>query len=455
MPKKTQREVLQTPKGTHDILPQDFPYWQKILAVGEDLATFYGFRRIETPHFEKTDLFLRTLGETSDVVEKQMYSFRTRGGDALTLRPEGTAPVARAFIEHGMVSWPQPVKLFYYGSFFRHESSQRGRFREFGQFGFEMMGDDDPVADALIMRLFYSMLAELGFKNIAVQVNTMGDEESRAAFKKELTAYYRKRVNSLCKDCKRRLKENPLRLLDCKDPGCLELKENAPQTIKYLSDASRRQFKAVLEYLDEGAIPYFLNPHLVRGFDYYTGTVFETFINCEDGAVSPETEVLAGEEEKADKPQKPLPLAMAAGGRYDHLIYQLGGKQTPAVGGAMGVDRIIQEMKTQGLKPAPTPHPKLFLVQLGPAAKRKIFALMEEFRRAGILVAESLSRDSIKTQLKIASKIGVEHALILGQKEALEGTVIIRELSTGAQETVFVKDVIEEVRTRMRGKKAR
>mgnify|MGYP003395801841 CR=1 FL=1 len=163
MAKKSNRELLQTPKGTHDILPQDFPYREKIFAIGENLATFYGFKRIETPHFEKTDLFARTLGETSDVVEKQMYNFRTRGGDALTLRPEGTAPVARAFIEHGMVSWPQPVKLFYFGSFFRHENPQRGRFREFGQFGFELMGDDDPVTDALIIRLYYTMLVDLGF----------------------------------------------------------------------------------------------------------------------------------------------------------------------------------------------------------------------------------------------------------------------------------------------------
>ena len=328
----------------------------RIFPIGENLAAFYGFKRIETPHFEKTDLFTRTLGETSDVVEKQMYNFRTRGGDALTLRPEGTAPVARAFIEHGMASWPQPVKLFYYGAFFRHENPQRGRFREFGQFGFEMMGDDDPVADALIIRLFYTMLADLGFKNIAVHINTMGDDESRVAFKRELTAYYRKRVNSLCKECKRRLKENPLRLLDCKEPGCVELKESAPQVIKYLSETSRRHFKAVLEYLDEGGVPYFLNPHLVRGFDYYTGTVFEAFINCEDGMVASDADVV-GEEVPATEDKKSLPLAMAAGGRYDNLMYQLGSKKISAVGGSLGIDRVIHEMKLQGLKPAPTPQP--------------------------------------------------------------------------------------------------
>ncbi|OGZ45561.1 MAG: histidine--tRNA ligase [Candidatus Ryanbacteria bacterium RIFCSPHIGHO2_01_FULL_48_27] len=446
MSKKQAREAIQTPKGTHDILPGDFPYWDKIVKIGESLAEFYGFQRIETPHFEKTDLFTRTLGDTSDVVEKQMYSFRTRGGDTLTLRPEGTAPVARAFIEHGMSQWPQPVKLFYHGSFFRHENPQRGRFREFGQFGFELIGDEDPVSDAFIIRIFYTMLEEVGFKNIAVHINTMGDDESRASFKKELTAFYRKKINSLCKDCKRRLKENPLRLLDCKEQSCVELKEHAPQILKYLSEASKKQFKVLLEYLDEGKIPYFLNPHLVRGFDYYTGAVFEIFINCEDGSV-PETV------EESTTQGKPVPIAMASGGRYDNLIYHLGGKRTSAVGGGFGIDRVVQEMKTQGVQPLTTPEPRLFLVQLGPAAKKKLYALLEGFRKAGIPVAESLTRDSIKTQLKIASKIGVDYALILGQREALEGTVIIREMTTGAQETVFMDKVIEEVKTRLKNKK--
>lgn len=442
---KGTRETFQTPKGTHDILPQDFPYRDKVIAIGENLATFYGFKRIDTPHFEKTELFTQTLGDTSDVVEKQMYTFRTRGGDSLTLRPEGTAPVARAYIEHGMASWPQPVRLFYHGAYFRHENPQRGRFREFEQFGFEIIGDEDPVSDALIIRMFHSMLDEIGFKNIAVHINTMGDDESRSAFRKELTAYYRKKINSLCRDCKRRLKENPLRLLDCKELSCVEIKESAPETLKYLSDVSKKNFKTVLEFLDEGSIPYFLNPHLVRGLDYYTGTVFEMFINCADGSIAEE----AGDSAEL-RAEKPIPIAMAAGGRYDNLVYMLGGRKTPAIGGGFGIDRVVQEMKTQGISPAPAHAPRIFLVQLGPAAKKKMFSLMEQFRKAGIPVAESLGRDAIKTQLKIASKIDATYALILGQKEALEGTVIIREMVNGVQETVPMENIIEVVRQKLR-----
>ncbi len=432
--KKPVRELLQTPKGTHDILPADMPYWERIRRLGAALATFYGFKRMETPHFEKTDLFTRTLGETSDVVEKQMYSFRTRGGDHLTLRPEITAPIVRAYIQHGMASWPQPVKLYTDGAVFRHENPQRGRFREFGQFDVEILGEDDPITDALVIRMFYTLLEELGFKNIAVQVNSMGDDESRANYRKELVAFYRKKINSLCKDCKRRLRENPLRLLDCKEESCVELKEEAPEMIKYLSEASKKRFKALLELLEEGGIPYLLNPHLVRGFDYYTETVFEVFVNCEDGSTA-------------------QPISMAGGGRYDKLVKMLGGRDTPAVGAGMGIDRLIMEMKEASMAPPAEEEPHIFLVQLGPAARKKMFGLLEHFRKAGIPIAESVGKDSIKSQLKIASKISARYTLILGQKEALEGTVILREMETGAQETIRMGDIVDIVKQRLRGQK--
>lgn len=449
--KKPAKEIMQTPKGTHDILPMDEMYWEHVRRVASDVARFYGFGRIETPHFEKTDLFLHTLGETTDVIEKQMYSFRTRGGDMLTLRPEGTAPVARAYIQYGMHTLPQPVKLFYDGSFFRHENPQRGRYRELHQFGFEVLGEEDVVVDALIIRLLHTILEELGFQNIAVQVNSMGDDESRAAYRKELTAFYKKRFNSLCKDCKRRFRENPFRLLDCKEHGCVELKEEAPQMIKSLSEASKKRFKTLLEFLDEGNVPYFMNPHLVRGFDYYTDTVFEIFVNCEDGSSKEDESAPASED--APVVAKSLPIAVAAGGRYDGLVKFLGGRPTPAAGGAIGLDRIILEMKAQQMPVPPAPKPRLFLVQLGPAAKKKSFGFLEEFRKADILVAESVSKDSIKSQLRIASKLEVPYALILGQKEALDGTVILREMSSGMQETIAVEDIALLVKTRLKGKK--
>lgn len=457
MPKKMAKEIIQAPKGTHDILPQDAAYWDYVRCVTEDIASFYGFSRIETPHIEKTDLFLHSLGETTDVIEKQMYSFRTRGGDHLTLRPEGTAPVVRAYIQHGMSSLPQPVKFYYSGSFFRHENPQRGRYRELHQFGLEVLGEEDVVVDALIIRMLYTILVELGFQNIAVQVNSMGDEESRSLYRKELIIFYKKHFNSLCKDCKRRLRENPLRLLDCKEPGCVELREEAPQIIKSLSETSKRRFKELLEFLDEGSISYFINPHLMRGFDYYTDAVFEIFVNCEDGSSVPEvlqedTEE-EKQEEKKEEEKKPLPIAVAGGGRYDGLVKVLGGKPTPAAGAAIGLDRIVLEMKAQNLRLPSALHPRLFLVQLGPAARKKAFVLLEEFRKVGIPVAESMGKNSIKSQLRIASKIEALYALILGQKEALDGTVIIRELETGIQETVYMKDIAEVVKAKLKGKK--
>lgn len=452
--KKNTKEIIQIPKGTHDILPVDEMYWEYVRRTAAEIARFYGFSRIETPHFEKTDLFLRTLGETTDVIEKQMYSFRTRGGDMLTLRPEGTAPVARAYIQYGMHTLPQPVKLYYNGSFFRHENPQRGRYRELHQFGLEILGEEDVVVDALIIRLFYTILEELGFQNIAVQVNSIGDDESRAAYRKELVGFYKKRFNSLCKDCKRRFRENPFRLLDCKEHGCVELKEEAPQMIKSLSEASKKRFKALLEFLDESSVPYFINPHLVRGFDYYTDTVFEIFVNCDDGSSEVDDTAAVSDEAQSAASVKSFPIAVAAGGRYDGLVKILGGRQTPAAGGAIGLDRVILEMKTRQMPVPLAPKPRLFLVQLGPAAKKKSFGILEEFRKAGILVTESVSKDSIKSQLRITSKLEAPYALILGQKEALDGTVILREMHSGMQETIDLKDIAAVVKGKLKGRKS-
>ncbi|TSC73292.1 MAG: histidyl-tRNA synthetase, partial [Parcubacteria group bacterium Gr01-1014_70] len=245
---------------------------------------------------------------------------------------------------------------------------------------------------------------------------------------------------------------NPFRLLDCKERGCVELRGEAPQMIKSLSEASKKRFKALLEFLEEGSISYFINPHLVRGFDYYTDTVFEIFVNCEDGS-SVVTDALTGEEVEVAENTKRSPIAVAAGGRYDGLVKALGGKQTPAAGGAIGLDRVILEMKTQQILVPKPAKPHLFLVQLGPAARKKSFALLEEFRKAGIAVAESVSKDSIKSQLRIASKIEAAYALILGQKEALDGTVIVREMETGVQETLDLKDIAAMVKAKLKGRK--
>ncbi|MBI2610185.1 histidine--tRNA ligase [Candidatus Giovannonibacteria bacterium] len=426
MSRLVKKEILVTPKGTRDLFSDELFIRKKIHEKCREIAEYYGFQEIQTPHFEHSEIFEASLGAASDIVEKQMYTFRTRGGDQLTLRPEGTVPIVRAYFEDGMLSWPQPVMLYYVGSFFRHESPQKGRFREFGQFGLEILGEDLAVAEATIIRIFSLILKELGLE-AALELNTIGDKECRPAYRKDLIAYYRKHVNYLCKDCKRRLKENPLRLLDCKEESCVELKKNAPQMIEYVCDNCKAHFKEVLDFMDAAEIPYSLNPYLVRGLDYYTRTVFEFVI-------PPKTP-----EEKR--------MEIGGGGRYDYLGDLLAGKPLAAVGGAFGVDRLSELLKEKdGF--AEGKRPKVFLIQLGEVAKKKSLCLIEEFRKAKIPLAQSLSKDSLRGQLRLASKLEVDFSLILGQKEAMDGTIIIREMDSGVQEIIPFPKVIDRIKTK-------
>lgn len=425
---KPKKEIIESPKGMHDLLPEDFKIFEKILEKSKEIAEFYGFLPIATPHLENTELFLRPLGETSDVVEKEMYTLRTKGGDSLTLRPEGTAPLIRAYAENGMVSWPHPVKLYYYGSFFRHENPQKGRLREFRQFGIEVLGESDPIIDATIIKISYLILFELGLKNLFVNINSIGDKDCRPVYKKELLNFYKKKFNYLCKNCKRRFKDSPLRLLDCKEEGCIEIKSKAPQMIDHLCEECKEHFKLTLEFLDEGKIPYTLDNYLVRGFDYYGRTVFEIFY-----------ETKAGEnKEKA--------IALCGGGRYDELMTLLGGRPLPAAGSALGIERIAHEMKKNGIAQIKEKKLDVFLIQIGPAAKKRSFVLAEELRKAGISVAESLSKDNFRAQLKIASKIGSRIALIIGQKEAMDGTVIVKNMQEESQDMVTQEKLVEKIK---------
>ena len=268
---------FQNPSGMHDILPEEQKYFQKIYNTCESIANFYRFDKIDTPVIEDTELFSKGIGSATEIVGKQMYSFRSRGGDYLTLRPEGTAPVMRAYIEHGMINLPQPIKLWYFCPFFRYEKPQAGRYRQFWQFGFEVIGEGSPVIDAQIIQIFYNILNELKFKNLIVEINSIGDNQCRPYYKKLLVSYFRSRESALCADCRRRLRENPLRILDCKEEKCQRLISQAPQMIDHLCEECHAHFKEVLEFLDEIGLPYRLNPHLVRGLDYYTKTVFEIF----------------------------------------------------------------------------------------------------------------------------------------------------------------------------------
>lgn len=413
----------------HDILPEEQEYFQKIYKAVESVAKFYNFKKIDTPVVEEAQLFYKGVGLDTDIVEKQMYTFRTKGGDLVALRPEWTASIARSYIEHGMHSLPQPVKLWYYGPCFRYERPQAGRYRQFYQFGFEVLGEKSPSVDSQVIQMSYDVLKELHFKNLAIEVNSIGDSECRSYFKKNLTNYLKSRRSSICPDCQRRFKQNILRILDCKEERCQRIKADAPQIIDHLCEDCHEHFKQVLEFLDEVNLPYNLNPYLVRGLDYYTKTVFEIFDN------SPE-----GKEQGA----------LLGGGRYDNLVKLLGGRDTPSCGAAAGMERIANLLKTKEIKPAKPSENKIFLAQLGSLAKKKSLKLLEEFRKAKVPVVESLSKDSLKTQLKIADKAGVKYVLIFGQKEALEEEIILKDMDKGTQTTLKLKNVVKEMKKKIK-----
>lgn len=406
-------------RGMRDILPSEQRYWRFVSKKIESLARGYGYDRIDTPIIEETGLFVRSAGKQSDVVEKEMFSFVDKGGENVTLRPEGTASVARAYINHGMFSLPQPVKLYYTGPMFRYERPQHGRFREHHQFGFEVFGDANPVIDAELIMLAYLFYKDIGVKTVA-HVNSLGCSTCRPAFMEALVAYYRSKRSQLCEDCKRRLVKSPLRLLDCKDPGCAALKEGAPHIVDLLDEDCKNKLMRVLEFLDDLQVPYVLNPHLVRGFDYYTRTVFEI--------------VYADENE--GQPGSQAPVALGGGGRYDNLVEQLGGRPTPACGFGVGLERAILQMKALQIEPPDDSKTEVFLAQLGDQARRKVFALFDDLRNAGIRVSANLSKNALKGQLEAANKLGARFTAIIGQKEVLDGTVLIRDMESGMQEIV-------------------
>jgi len=422
---------FQSPTGMHDILPEDQKYFQKIYSVVSDIADFYGFGKIDTPLLEEAELFSKGIGISTDIVKKEMFSFKTKGGDFLALRPEFTTPVVRAFIENGMQNRPQPLKLWHFGPCFRYERPQAERYRQFWQFGFEVLGDNSSVIDAQIIQIFFNILKELKLKNLIIEVNSMGDSQCRPYYKKLLANYFRTREVSLCIDCKRRVKENVLRILDCKEEKCQPIKAEAPQMLDHLCEECQLHFKEVLEFLDEIGIPYNLNPYLVRGLDYYTKTVFEIF---------------SGDIEKKSE----IKTALAGGGRYDKLVKLLGGKDTPSCGAAAGIERIVKIMKSQNIRFPKEGESQVFLAQLGNLAKRKSLKLLEDFRKMKIKVAESFGRDSLKAQLSRADKIGAKYTLIIGQKEALEGTIITRDMGSGKQEIVKLDKVVEEMKKKLR-----
>lgn len=420
--KKVNEATYQSVKGMHDIIGDDFYLYQGFAERAAEVAIYYGFKPIETPMLEKEELFLRGVGEVTDIAQKEMYTLKTRGGDRLALRPEGTAGVMRSYLEHGMHSLPQPLMFYYFGPFFRHENPQAGRYRQFYQFGLEVLGTKKSVADAMIIMMLKTILEDAGINNLQIDLNSIGDADCRGNFRRELVNYYKKHLRDICADCRERLKDNPLRVLDCKNEKCQPIKAGAPESISYLCSGCKEHFKEVLEYLDTMKVEYRLNPALVRGLDYYTRTVFE---------LSMVTESELGEKSQS--------LALGGGGRYDYLAKTLGSKKdVPAVGASLGVDRVITAPGYEKFTPRIIKKPKVYFIQLSPEAKMKSFEVIETLRYAKIPIVHAMAKDSLGAQLAQAEKLKVPFAIILGQKEALEGTVIVRNMDSHSQDTVKI-----------------
>jgi len=429
-PEKVKEEplVLQTLRGMKDILPIDQPFWEQVRRVSERLARDYGFLRMDTPLVEYANLFTRSIGASTDIVEKEMYTFTTRGGDKVALRPELTAGNCRSYIQNGMQVLSKPVKLFSTGPVYRYDRPQEGRYREHYQVNFDAYGEQDPILDAQMIQIASRLVQALGIKAIQLQVNSIGCPVCRKNYKELLVSYLESKKTKLCQDCKRRIVTNPLRILDCKEDKCFQVSVSAPQSVDHLCEDCRVHFRTLLEYLDELDLLYTINPRLVRGLDYYTKTVFEIWSASEQGRK----------------------LSLGGGGRYDNLMKSMGGEDTPAIGFGIGMERIIEEMRRVQAKPYKPPRPKVFLAQLGALAKKKSLRMFSDLEKNGILVAESFGRGSLKSQLKVANKLGVEITLILGQKETLDGTVIVKNMSTGAQETINAEKLVDLIKKKLK-----
>lgn len=422
-------DIFQNPKGMHDVLPVDQVWHQRVQKAARDLAEFYNFGLIETPILEYEKLYEKGTGQDTEVVQKELYSLTTRGGDALALRPEFTPGVMRAYVQHGMSRLGQPQKLFSVGPVFRHDNPQAGRLRQFTQMNFEIIsGPNDPIYDAQIILLFQRLIEDLKIKNFVLRINSIGCKVCRPIYKKQLQSYYKPFEKKICADCQKRIKTNPLRLLDCKNEQCQEFKKDAPNFFDKLCSTCSTHLKGVLEYLDELGISYELDNTLVRGLDYYSRTVFEFHVEGPGSEVG----------------------ALGGGGRYDYLMELLGGRLTPAVGCGIGLERLVHVMKAQEVKITQKTQKKVFLIHVGELAKKKSLKLIEELRSAGVAVVESLGRESLKAQLKFADKEGLDIALIFGQREIFEGSIILRDLRNSLQETVSLNKLVEEIKKRLK-----
>lgn len=410
--------MYRAPRGTTDILPQEQVYWRYVEQKAAHICQLYGYERIDVPVFEDAGLFNRSVGEGTDIVDKEMYTFEDRGGNKLALIPEGTASVCRAYLEHGMHNLPQPVKLYYLASMFRYERPQAGRYRQHHQFGCEAIGSEDPALDAEVIDTAWQFCRSLDIGQFLLSLNSIGCKECRPTYLASLKEHYDGRADMLCPDCKIRLVKNPLRLLDCKQASCQPVADSAPKSIDYLCQACNEHLRQLQKYLGLLGIPFELNHRLVRGFDYYTRTVFE--VQPQGGGSQ---------------------SSLCGGGRYDGLIEELGGKPTPAVGFAAGLERLILSVKEQKVTVPPLAKPQVFIAYLGDDARDTAVKLAASLRRAGIGVIEAMGSRSLKAQLRQANNLAIPKAVIIGEEEVKGGMVILRDMMTASQETVPIEQL--------------
>jgi histidyl-tRNA synthetase len=415
--------LYQAPRGTQDVLPQQQPYWSYVKQTAVAVCDLYGYQRIDTPAFEDAGLFARSIGEDTDIVQKEMYSLEDRSGAKLTLRPEGTASVCRAYIEHGMHSLPQPVRLYYVAPIFRYERPQAGRFRQHHQFGAEAIGNSDPAVDAEVIDMAWQFYSKLGLKRLALHLNSIGCGVCRPNYLESLQAYYGGHTAALCSDCRRRLAKNPLRLLDCKNDRCQLVAEAAPRSAEYLCHDCAAHFDQLRAHLTVLRLPMSLNHRLVRGLDYYNRTVFE---------IGPEGEAASQ-------------ATIGGGGRYDGLIGQLGGKSTPGVGFGSGIERLVLNLKKQGIDIPALPAPAVFVAYMGDDGKKDAIAVASTLRESGIAVTGSFGDRSLKAQLKQANTAGTRFAVIIGEDEAKNRAVVLRDMDKGEQRTVPAHSLADQL----------
>ena len=409
--------VTKAPRGTQDVLPSESYQWKFLEKTAMEISSLYGFQEIRFPTFEHTELFNRSVGDTTDVVQKEMYTFLDKGNRSVTLRPEGTAGTVRTVLEHGLLGDALPLRVSYLCSCFRYEKPQAGRLREFHQFGCEMFGAESPSADAQLIAMVDQIFRTLGIENLALEINSIGCPNCRPVYLDKLRAYFSAHLDSLCETCRSRLEKNPMRILDCKCPTCKEVAKGAPVVLDCLCEECSSHFEGLKSRLEALGIPYSVDPTIVRGLDYYTKTVFE-FVSHNIGAQG----------------------TVCGGGRYDGLVAELGGKPTPALGFAMGLERILLVMRAAGIEiPAPKSC-QLYIAPMGEAASVKAVELAAKIRAEGFFADTDTMGRSLKAQMKYADKIGAEYVLVLGENEIAEGRAKLKKMASGEQTEVSLDD---------------